>query len=116
MAEDSDPARILKLAVERLEASGLPEEIDVSQRFRIHSSSDVISRAGASLMRIRSRSIFTSCMTMLTSALPVHTPVVTSKPHKCHEQMISFPIKSPSPRGPPRCGQVLSLAKKPCAA
>src|ERR1700689_3412392 len=38
-------------------------------------------------------------------------PVVMSYSHPCHGQVIVVPSSSPSASGPPRCLQVLSIAK-----
>src|SRR3954447_14493585 len=105
---------ILQIAIERLELAGARKEIDVAERFRVHSTPDV-SRTGASLTRMRSPSTFTSCVAIVYSALPGQRPVRTSNPHRCHGQTISSPMRSPSASGPPRCGQVLSVAKNPRA-
>src|SRR4051812_7964159 len=114
MAHHGDSGGILEIAVERLELAGARKEIDVAERFRIHSTPDV-SRTGASLTRMRSPSTFTSCVAIVYSALPGQRPVRTSNPHKCHGQTISSPMRSPSASGPPRCGHVLSVAKNPPA-
>src|SRR5438270_2321003 len=112
VADHGHSRGILEIAIERLELAGARKKIDVAERFRVHSTPDV-SRTGASLTRTRPLSTFTSCVTIVYSALPGQRPVRTSNLHKCHGQMISSPIRSPSANGPPRCGQVLSVAKNP---
>src|SRR5258706_14488196 len=114
MADHGHGGGILKIAIESLELAGARKDIDMTERFRIHSAPDV-SRTGESLTRMRSPSSFTSCVAMVNSALPGQRPVRTSNPHRCQGQTISFPIRSPSASGPPRWGQVLSVAKNPLA-
>ena len=94
MADHGDGGGILQIAVERLELAGARKEIDVAERFRVHSTPDV-SRTGASLTRMRSPSTFTSCVAIVYSALPGQRPVRTSNPHRCHGQTISSPIEIP---------------------
>ena len=43
----------------------------------------------------------------------MHSPVMTSKLQRCHGHVTSLPMRSPSASGPPRCGQVLSVANQP---
>src|SRR6185295_1208378 len=47
---------------------------------------------------------------ILTAGLLALAPVVTSHRHPCHGQIARRPSRSPSPIGPPRWGQVLSMA------
>src|SRR5664279_4332068 len=114
MTDHADGGRILQVAIERLELAGAREQIDVAEWFRIHIALD-ISRTGESLTRIRSPSSFTSCVAIAKSELPGQRPLATSKPQRCQGQTISSPTRSPSASGPPRWGQVLSIAKKPFA-
>ena len=64
VADHGDGSGILKIAVERLELAGARKEIDVAERFWVHSTPDV-SRAGASLTRIRPPSTFNSCVAIV---------------------------------------------------
>src|SRR5215470_2481101 len=54
----------------------------------------------------------TSVLKQLTPALGFCTtlPVATSYCHPCQGQVTVLPLSSPSPSGPPRCRQVLSMA------
>ena len=107
MADHGDAGRILQLAIERLQPAGAA---DRDRR------DGVVSDSRRVLTRTRSP-VDAHFMRgdVQISGLPAQTPVATSKPHRCHGQSISLPIRSPSASGPPRCGQVLSVAKKPCA-
>src|ERR1700736_4329018 len=105
MADDGDSGGVLQLAVKRLEPSRAAVQIDVAKRLRIE--------IHVSLTRMRSPSTRTSCVAMRISGLPTHTPVSISSDQRCHGQTISFNMMSPSPSGPPRCGQVFSVAKNP---
>src|SRR5687767_9184221 len=101
MADDRDGGRVLKLPIQRLEPSGLPVDVDLSQRFGVHTSSGNV-RGGASRTKTRPPSIFTSCAATPTSVEPGQFPDFTSKDHRCHGHTNSSPIRSPSPSGPPR--------------
>src|SRR5436190_417981 len=105
MTHDRDAGGILQLAIERLQPAGASIQIDMTKRLRIHDN----------LTSTESPSTRTACVVTAISGFPGHAPVTTSNPHKCQGQVISFPARSPSASGPPRCGQVLSVAKNPFA-
>src|SRR5438132_5691866 len=105
VADDGDADRILQLAIKRFQAAGAAVEIDMTQRLRI--------QIHVSLTRTRSPSTRTSCVAIRISGLPTQTPVSISNDQRCHGQTISLAMMSPSPSGPPRCGHVFSVAKKP---
>src|SRR5436189_925720 len=99
MTHDRDAGGILQLAIERLQPAGASIQIDMTKRLRIHDN----------LTSTESPSTRTACVVTAISGFPGHAPVTTSNPHNCQGQAISFPARSPSACGPPRCGRGLSV-------